>query len=571
MAEILLSPGVLARENDTSFVTAQPIQAGAAILGPTAKGPTVPTLVTSYSQFKNVFGGSVLSGSDYYTYFTNIAAYNYFQQGGDSLLVGRVTNGTYTAATSSTVQNAYTSASFVLETLSKGTIMNSAGPTGSNGTLASGSADNIRWEITGVNTASGVFSLVIRQGNDTQTSKTVLETWTNLSLDPKASNYIAKVIGDQTQTIRTDGSSTYIDVTGSYANASSFVRVSAVNYQTPDYFDNNGTAKAAYTSSLPVVGSGSFGGAAGTPFSEREAKFYQNAGLTLNADSQGVTGSDYSTMINLLANPDEYQFNVISFPGLNTVSAPSVLTSVISNAQNRGDNLVVVDVAPYGTALASVTSNASGYDTSYAATYWPWVQTIDPELGGNVWVPASTLIPAVYAFNDNAAEAWFAPAGFNRGGMSTVTRAERKLSQGDRDTLYIANVNPIATFPNQGVVVFGQKTLQKRASALDRVNVRRLLIELKGYISQIADTLVFDQNTIATRNSFLAQVNPYLTSVQQRQGLYAFKVVMDDTNNTADVIDRNQLVGQIYLQPTKTAEFIYLDFNVTPTGATFPA
>jgi len=570
MAEILLSPGVLARENDTSFVTAQPIQAGAAILGPTAKGPTVPTLVTSYSQFKNVFGGSVLSGSDYYTYFTNIAAYNYFQQGGDSLLVGRVTNGTYTAATSSTVQNAYTSASFVLETLSKGTIMNSAGPTGSNGTLASGSADNIRWEITGVNTASGVFSLVIRQGNDTQTSKTVLETWTNLSLDPKASNYIAKVIGDQTQTIRTDGSSTYIDVTGSYANASSFVRVSAVNYQTPDYFDNNGTAKAAYTSSLPVVGSGSFGGAAGTPFSEREAKFYQNAGLTLNADSQGVTGSDYSTMINLLANPDEYQFNVISFPGLNTVSAPSVLTSVISNAQNRGDNLVVVDVAPYGTALASVTSNASGYDTSYAATYWPWVQTIDPELGGNVWVPASTLIPAVYAFNDNAAEAWFAPAGFNRGGMSTVTRAERKLSQGDRDTLYIANVNPIATFPNQGVVVFGQKTLQKRASALDRVNVRRLLIELKGYISQIADTLVFDQNTIATRNSFLAQVNPYLTSVQQRQGLYAFKVVMDDTNNTADVIDRNQLVGQIYLQPTKTAEFIYLDFNVTPTGATFP-
>ena len=570
MAEILLSPGVLARENDTSFVTAQPIQAGAAILGPTAKGPTVPTLVTSYSQFKNVFGGSVLSGSDYYTYFTNIAAYNYFQQGGDSLLVGRVTNGTYTAATSSTVQNAYTSASFVLETLSKGTIMNSAGPTGSNGTLASGSADNIRWEITGVNTASGVFSLVIRQGNDTQTSKTVLETWTNLSLDPKASNYIAKVIGDQTQTIRTDGSSTYIDVTGSYANASSFVRVSAVNYQTPDYFDNNGTAKAAYTSSLPVVGSGSFGGATGTPFSEREAKFYQNAGLTLNADSQGVTGSDYSTMINLLANPDEYQFNVISFPGLNTVSAPSVLTSVISNAQNRGDNLAVVDVAPYGTALASVTSNASGYDTSYAATYWPWVQTIDPELGGNVWVPASTLIPAVYAFNDNAAEAWFAPAGFNRGGMSTVTRAERKLSQGDRDTLYIANVNPIATFPNQGVVVFGQKTLQKRASALDRVNVRRLLIELKGYISQIADTLVFDQNTIATRNSFLAQVNPYLTSVQQRQGLYAFKVVMDDTNNTADVIDRNQLVGQIYLQPTKTAEFIYLDFNVTPTGATFP-
>ncbi len=151
-----------------------------------------------------------------------------------------------------------------------------------------------------------------------------------------------------------------------------------------------------------------------------------------------------------------------------------------------------------------------------------------------------------------------------------MVRAERKLTQGDRDSLYQGNVNPIATFPNQGVVVFGQKTLQKKASALDRVNVRRLLITVKDYISQIADNLVFEQNTIATRNSFLSQVNPYLTSVQQRQGLFAFKVIMDDSNNTADVIDRNQLVGQIYLQPTKTAEFIYLDFNLTPTGATFP-
>ena len=275
-------------------------------------------------------------------------------------------------------------------------------------------------------------------------------------------------------------------------------------------------------------------------------------------------------MLNLLANPDEYQYNVVSMPGLNRVSSATQISTVVSNAQNRGDNIAVVDMVPYGTAINTVTSQALGMDTSYGATYWPWVQAADPDSGNSVWVPASTLIPAVYAFNDNSTEAWFAPAGFNRGGLSTVVRAERKLTQGDRDTLYQGNVNPIATFPNQGVVVFGQKTLQKKASALDRVNVRRLLITLKDYISQIADNLVFEQNTIATRNSFLAQVNPYLTSVQQRQGLYAFKVIMDDSNNTADVIDRNQLVGQIYLQPTKTAEFIYLDFNLTPTGATFP-
>ena len=575
MAETLLSPGVLARENDQSFLTAQPIQAGAAILGPTVKGPTVPTVVTSYSQYQNKFGTLVQSGSDFYTYFTSIAAYNYFQNGGDSLLVGRVTNGTYTAASSSTIvtgSGGPTSglSPFVLETLSKGTIVNTGTQELSGGALATGSSDNVRWEIVSPNTASGTFSLLIRKGDDTTNSKVVLETWTNLSLDPKASNYISRVIGDQTETIATDGSTYYIQTSGSYANASAYVRVKAVNYQTPNYFDNTGTAKAQFTGSLPGACSGSFNGATGTPFTQRVAKFYDQAGLTADADSQGVTGSDYATMLNLLANPDEYSYNVISMPGLNRVSAASQITTLISNAQNRGDNIAVVDMVPYGTSLATVTTNALGMDTSYGATYWPWVQAADPDSGNAVWVPASTLIPAVYAFNDNSTEAWFAPAGFNRGGLSTVVRAERKLTQGDRDSLYQGNVNPIATFPNQGVVVFGQKTLQKKASALDRVNVRRLLITLKDYISQIADTLVFEQNTIATRNSFLSQVNPYLASVQQRQGLYAFKVIMDDSNNTADVIDRNELVGQIYLQPTKTAEFIYLDFNLTPTGATFP-
>jgi phage tail sheath protein FI len=181
------------------------------------------------------------------------------------------------------------------------------------------------------------------------------------------------------------------------------------------------------------------------------------------------------------------------------------------------------------------------------------------------------MIGGVYAYNDSVSEPWFAPAGINRGGLGNVVRAEKKLSQANRDTLYTNKVNPISTFPGTGVVVYGQKTLQTKASALDRVNVRRLLIAVKSYISQVANNLVFEQNTIATRTSFLNQVNPYLESVQQRQGLFAFRVIMDDSNNTPDVIDRNQLVGQIYLQPTKTAEFIYLDFNILPTGATFPA
>ena len=283
---------------------------------------------------------------------------------------------------------------------------------------------------------------------------------------------------------------------------------------------------------------------------------------------------NYTNSINLLGNGDDYRYNVLITPGLFSSEAnigASQVTTAINNTQNRGDNIYVVDLVPFSSSINAVTTAANAKNTSYAATYWPWVQTIDPDSAQLVWVPASTMVAGVYAYNDNVSEPWFAPAGINRGGLGNVVRAEKKLSQANRDTLYQNKVNPIATFPGTGVVVYGQKTLQTKASALDRVNVRRLLISLKSYISQVAQNLVFEQNSIATRNQFLSQVNPYLESVQQRQGLYAFKVIMDDSNNTADVIDRNQMVGQIYIQPTRTAEFIYLDFNILPTGAVFPA
>jgi hypothetical protein len=569
MSEILLSPGVLARENDQSFLTQQPIQAGAAILGPTVKGPVgIPTVVTSYSDYKNKFGAIVESGSNEYTYFTSVSAYNYFQQGGDSLLVTRIVSGSYTSATSSIIQNSDTSASFTLETLSEGAVQNSTSPLGSSGQLSSGSKDNIRWEVVSPNTSSGTFSLLIRRGDDITTKKTVLETWADISLDPNATNYISKIIGDQSLTVASDGSTYYTQLTGSYANASRYVRVKSVSTPTLNYFDNAGDAKSAFTSSIPVAASGTFGAATGTDFDGITANFNNDINST---NTQGLVADNYTTSISLLANKDEYKYNLIVAPGLYKVDYSSPLTNIMSNTQTRGDAIAVIDTVKYGQTITAVKGQASGVDNSYSATYWPWVQTIDPDLGKQSWVPASTMIPGVYAFNDKSSEAWFAPAGLNRGGLSTVIRAERKLTNGNRDTLYQANVNPIATFPNAGVVVFGQKTLQKKASALDRINVRRLLIELKSYISQVADNLVFEQNSISTRNNFLGQVNPYLESIQQRQGLYAFKVVMDESNNTPDVIDRNQLVGQIFIQPTKTAEFIYLDFNVMPTGATFPA
>jgi hypothetical protein len=568
MAETLISPGVLARENDQSFITGQPVSVGAAIIGPTVKGPVeIPTVVTSYSDYQKKFGTTFVSASDTHTFLTSVAAYNYFQNGGESLLVARVVSGSYTFASSSAI-SASTEASsqpaIVLETISKGTIMNSTSTEGSNGQLESGSVDNIRWEIVNPNTASGTFDLLVRRGNDLTNNKTVLETWTGLSLDPKSSNFVSRVIGDYT--LNYNSTTNQIEVSGSYANASSFVRVKSVNLLTPDYLDNNGSPKDQYTSSIPLAASGTFGGADGII---GDANLYGNITET---NTQGLQSGSYDNMISLLSNTDDYKFNLLLTPGLIDSLHTGVCTSIISNTQNRGDSIYVLDLVPYGTAaVGTVTAQAALRNTSYAASYWPWVQVQDPDLGKNVWVPASTVIGGVYAFNDKSAEPWFAPAGINRGGLGQVIRAEQKLPQANRDTLYNGKVNPIATFPGTGVVVYGQKTLQTKASALDRVNVRRLLIEMKNYISQIALNLVFEQNTIATRNAFLAQVNPYLESIQQRQGLYAFKVIMDDTNNTADVIDRNQLIGQIYIQPTKTAEFIYLDFNILPTGATFPA
>ena len=698
MAEALISPGVFLSENDQSQITAGPITVGASLVGPTVLGRVnIPTLITTYSEYKAKYGATFISGGTSYDYLTSQAAYNYFQQGGTSLLVTKVASGSYTAATASLgslletkanllVTSSYadgaffqltgsvvgkffvtasttqvdaspifyvvtgstatltavniaakintltstfnitasgsaatfqltastagaggnsfvyvtssinqsfaggvSSTAFELQTISVGTIMNNNVSASAflttKGLLPSGSANNVRWEISNVDTGSGLFTLLIRQGNDYTTNKSVVETWSNLSMDPNQNNYIAYVIGDQAENVTSDGGVYYIQTSGSYRNASNYVRVSNVYTPTPNYLNPQGQPFAYYTASLPAAGSGSvngsFGGATGALFGCLNADFSTSASLnmyeniksvaaTSNANNvQGLFATDYDIAISLLANTDAYAYNALYAPGISYQNSPSQISALLSTVQNRGDAIAVVDMVTYNQPISQVTSAAQTYDNSYGATYWPWVQIRSIETGKLNFVPASTIIPAVYEYNDKVSAEWFAPAGLNRGGLPTVIQPERRLTVADRNTLYSAKVNPIAVFPGQGTVVYGQKTLQAQASALDRVNVRRLLIALKSYIGQIAETLVFEQNTAVTRNRFLSQVNPYLDYVQQRQGLYAFRVVMDETNNTPDVIDRNLLVGAIYLQPTRTAEFIQLTFNILPTGVTF--
>jgi hypothetical protein len=279
----------------------------------------------------------------------------------------------------------------------------------------------------------------------------------------------------------------------------------------------------------------------------------------------------YKRAINAVSNPDDIDINMLVTPGVLHKLHSSVTNHAINKVEARADAFYVLDSSEFGATVATSVDDVSRLDSNYVATYYPWVKITNPDDGiGNVWVPPSVVIPGVIAYTDKVAHEWFAPAGLNRGGLSSVRQVKKKLTHTDRDTLYEGRVNPIASFPGQGVVVFGQKTLQAKPSALDRINVRRLLIKLKKFIASSSRFLVFEQNDSSTRTRFLNIVNPFLESVQSNSGLSAFKVVMDSSNNTPDVIDRNQLIGQIFIQPTRTAEFIVLDFTVLPTGAAFP-
>jgi hypothetical protein len=527
-------------------------------------------------------------------------------------------------------------------------------------TIGYGNNENTRFKIGISNVkAAGedgatdytTFSVTIRAFNDTDKRKSVLETFSNVNLDPASPNFIARVIGDRFMTIDANGKITEY---GDWLNNSNYIRVEvkeqgsypvsaapfghgaytnpifvggdetivpAVSYQTgstentagsPIYyagFDFESTGikidNVNYLAPLPdgaVAGTnvdfgfdsqlsyimsgsdsidmakrqfvlgfqGGFNGQSpATPINLGTAITAANS-QGFNLSSTAASGySAYAKAINAVSNPDEYDVNMIVTPGVIRRLHTSVTTKVIDMVEARQDCFYIADFTAADDSIAQVTTQAAAVDTNYAGIYYPWVKMVDTNTNKLISVPPSVLLPAVYASNDAIAAEWFAPAGLNRGGIVGAVSVLNRLTHSERDTLYENKVNPIAAFPGQGIVAFGQKTLQDKASALDRINVRRLLITVKKYIASTSRFLVFEQNTAATRGRFINTVQPYLEGIQQRQGLYAFKVVMDESNNGADVVDRNILAGQIFLQPAKTAEFIVIDFNILPTGASF--
>jgi hypothetical protein len=591
--------------------------------------------VTDVNDIEAVFGNSPFGAKNAYTYgfFKNTSmSFNSSTSASVTVLGNQLFNFDAQEALTPTIKSQTISGDrydlFQFETIGAGNAANTKVKIGITNIKAAGSVNG---------TDYGTFTVVVREFADTNKKKVVLETYSNVNLDPNSPNYISRVIGDRKLSIDELGK---ITESGDWVNNSKYVRVANLNTSAPvqavpfghaaytlpisastavgalipsvtfltssvaQYggidLDNN-TDNNIYLKPIPTgagVGSNSVFGldasnggtlSVGSSLAQFVVAFQEGFDgmnpatpiLTgadiLAGNSQGfnlstVTASGsvaYSKHIAALSNVDEFDINMVVTPGVIRRLHSSVATSVLDMVEQRNDCFYILDTTAYNDSISLATAQASAIDSNMVATYYPWVKTIDVNTNKLITIPPSVLLPGVFAANDRVAAEWFAPAGLNRGGLVGAVSLLNRLTQSEKDELYENKVNPIVQFPGQGIVVFGQKTLQDRPSALDRINVRRLLLTVRKYIASSSRYLVFEQNTSETRNRFLNIVNPYLDSIQQRQGLYAFRVVMDDTNNTPDVIDRNILAGAIFLQPTKTAEFIQIDFNILPTGASF--
>ena len=330
-----------------------------------------------------------------------------------------------------------------------------------------------------------------------------------------------------------------------------------------------------------------FGGFDGLDLREKDP--FRNS-ILADATSETESYELYTLQrsIKSIADPEVVEFNLATIPGVND---SKITDQLIQMCDDRGDALAIIDLpgdytSEYEGTLAETSRvgsvsttinnlNARGTNSSYGCAYYPWVQIRDEFTNKIIWMPPSVVALGTMGSSAATSELWFAPAGFVRGGLSNgsaglpVVGVRQKLTSDERDRLYDANVNPIASFPSEGIVIFGQKTLQVTPSALDRVNVRRAMIFIKKEISRIASTILFEQNVTSTWNRFLDKAEPFLSGVKSRLGLSDYKLVLDSTTTTPDLLDRNIVYAKVFLKPAKAIEFIAIDFTISNTGAAF--
>lgn len=478
------------------------------------------------------------------------------------------------------------------------------------------------------------FDVLVRKYGDTDKTPTILEQYTQVTLNPDATNYIGLVIGDKHREY--DASTGKITEYGDYDNISSYVRVdlnSAVankaispsvapggfqglmqtiagftGYNLPTInvvdstsgsyvfsgFDFTSVDNTNYLNPIPleaVIDAGRNhyylpaednkfivplqGGTDGTSYAtiKKMGADIANDGTNVfgfNLSANSASGfASFAQAIDILSNKQLYKYDLLVIPGIIEQYHGAVTAYAQAMVESRGDTVYLRDLTGVNETVATAISTAAGLNSSYSATYYPWVKVKDIGSSKAVYVPPTVYVPQVFAYSDKVSAPWFAPAGTGRGTVGGAIDTKNRLTNDEGGKLYNAKINPIMKAPNTGVVIMGQKTLQQADNDLNRLNVRRLMITLKDYIGGVANDLVFEQNVNATRNAFLAKINPYLQSVQSGKGIVAFKTTCDATNNSSTDTARHILNCKIQVVPAESIEFVLLEFDITPQGVTF--
>ena len=607
-----LSPGVMVRETDFSFYVKQISTSSAAMVGIAERGPiNKPTLVTSWEQFMNTFGGYIAAG--YLAY----AARAFFDNGGAVLWVNRVAH-----LTDPTDRSTLT-AEKATATLTGRNAVAAVLRTGTPGT------DRITWTARNPGVAGNAISIaLIAAGNDTPLSVEVTGTAITVHLatdDTGAAISTAdEVAAAATANLATSAlvSAATVDsgvaaaaaqaTLAGGANSADTLEVSAINEGvwgdrlSVEIADNN--LDPANVFDLTVRYKGNVVEVfKGLSMDESSASHVE---LAVNGKSNWISTRDLSATtglatdrpavgnqtlsggedgladlsdIDYLGDPSQhtgvYAFdevdalNILSIPGVTT--AP-VIGGAIAYVEGRQDLIFLADTPIHLEPQEAVDFRKgqglyshAAFNSSYAALYYPWLEITDPMTGKSKLVPPSGAVAGCYARSDQKTEVWYAPAGIDRGRVLNALSVTYKTSRGERDVLYPEGVNVIAVFPDTGINIWGQRTLQSQPSAVDRVNVRRLMMYMEEAIAESSRFVVFQPNNPQTWRALLRLIRPFLQQIKDKGGLYDFAVQCDEETNTPAVIDRYELICRVFVKPTKTAEFIELNFIMTDTGATF--
>ena len=501
-----LSPGIYTRETDFSFYVKQISTSSAAMVGITEKGPVnKPVLVTSWEQFINKFGSYINEG--YLAY----AARSFFDNGGSVLYVCRIAH--YTDITDKSTLTAMESNMTIDNreaTPAPSLQINAANP-GTWGDRISVSIED------GSLDPANAFNLIVKYKDN------IVEVFKELSMDETSANHVELMINE----------------------VSDYITVS-------DLSPSTGTAE-----DRPALGT------------------YQLVGG--NNGLSGVTDSDYigdpSQHTGLYAFDEIDALNLLMVPGVTTVP---VINAGITYVENRKDLLFIADT-PFMLEPLEVVDFRKGqgiythaaFNSSYAALYYPWLEISDPITARKKYIPPCGAVAGCCARSDQKTYVWWAPAGIDRGRVFNAVSVSYKTSRGERDVLYPEGINVIAVFPDTGINIWGQKTLRSQPSAVDRVNVRRLMMYMEEAISESSRFVVFEPNNPQTWRALGRLINPFLQDIKEKGGLYDYAFQCDEETNTPVVIDRNEMIARVFVKPTKTAEFIELNFILTGTGADF--